>query len=505
VTTALVYVRQSRSKVYERSSSPEVQEAACRALPAVAACDEVEVFVDLDISGSGAKRRPGLAALLQCLEAGGVSVVAAYDQSRAFRNTRDALDFYSLMEKLPDVEVVFEHGRFDRTPVGGFSYTVLSAAHEMERKMSADKVRAAKHHAASLGEMVGAVPAGYLRHGDGSVTVDEATAPTIRRIFADYATGDVSTRGIARRLDAEGIRLPSFRSGWRADTVAQILGNPAYIAQTYSERRSKRLGERMPANWPAIIDRAVWDRVKANLSRFHRKGGRRQQGTGQERSYAFQGLLGCLDCGGRLHCHRLGGRNYYQCRGGRANGCRGVREDTLLAWMLGLWLTIDEDHDLVLSVQSAPKSNRPPDAVKKIDAAMSRLGQRFEWGGVSEAEYRAGLDRYRLLRAEAAADLEPTKPQRSPELPASFAEAWQRFENGSRRGLLAAVFEGFDIEGGALVGATLKAKMASFAAPLEKYRGCSPGGIRTRDLSLERAASWSTRRRGHCSGGRRWD
>jgi site-specific DNA recombinase len=486
VTTALVYVRQSRSKLYERSSSPEVQEAACRALPAVEGCDDVELFVDLDVSG-GKRARRGYDALLARLKVGGVAVVAAYDQSRVFRSTLIAAEFKRDLDE--SVEVVFvQGGAFDRSPVGGFSYAVLAAAHEMEREMAGEKIKARIRRAASLGEMVGAVPAGYLRHADGSVTVDEATAPTIRRIFADYATGDVSTRGIARRLNAEGIHLPSFRSGWRADTVAQILGNPAYIAQAYKKRRSERGpdrdAERMPANWPAIVDGSVWDRVVANLSRFHRKGGRRRQGTGVERPYAFQGLLRCVDCGGRLHCHRLGGRNYYQCRGGRANGCRGVREDTLLAWMLGLWLTIDEDHDLVLSVQSAPKSNRPPDAVKKIDAAMSRLGQRFEWGGVSEAEYRAGLDRYRLLRAEAAADLEPTKPQRSPELPANFAEAWRRFENGSRRGLLAAVFEGFDIEGGAVVEVTLKAKMASFAAPLEKYRGCSPGGIRTRDLSL---------------------
>jgi len=46
-------------------------------------------------------------------------------------------------------------------------------------------------------------------------TVVEKMAPIIRRIFAEYATGEVSTRGIARRLDADGIRLPSFRSGWR--------------------------------------------------------------------------------------------------------------------------------------------------------------------------------------------------------------------------------------------------------------------------------------------------
>src|SRR5579885_2743927 len=97
-TTALVYVRQSRLKEGERTVSPEVQEQQCRALPAVASCETIEVFKDLDISGGKLKGRKGFLALVERIKAGGVNVVAAYDQSRAFRNTSDALDFYSLME-----------------------------------------------------------------------------------------------------------------------------------------------------------------------------------------------------------------------------------------------------------------------------------------------------------------------------------------------------------------------------------------------------------------------
>ena len=47
----LIYVRQSRHRDYERTTSPDVQEAACRDLTAVQTCDQVEVFIDLDKSG----------------------------------------------------------------------------------------------------------------------------------------------------------------------------------------------------------------------------------------------------------------------------------------------------------------------------------------------------------------------------------------------------------------------------------------------------------------------
>ena len=115
------------------------------------------------------------------------------------------------------IEVVFAHGTFDRSPIGGFSYAVLAAAHEMERKMTGEKIKASKRHQAALGAMVGAVPAGYVRRKDGKdlkVEVDEPGAAVVRRIFSDYAGGTLSTRQIARRLNAEGVRLPSFKTDW---------------------------------------------------------------------------------------------------------------------------------------------------------------------------------------------------------------------------------------------------------------------------------------------------
>src|SRR5215472_14638191 len=97
-TSALIYVRQSRHKESERTVSPEVQEQQCRALPAIAVCDDIEVFKDLDISGGKLKGRNGFLALVERIKAGSVDVVGAYDQSRGFRNTTDALAFYALME-----------------------------------------------------------------------------------------------------------------------------------------------------------------------------------------------------------------------------------------------------------------------------------------------------------------------------------------------------------------------------------------------------------------------
>jgi len=121
LSRALIYVRQSRSKSYEHSVSPEVQEEACRRLPAVHRCEQVDVFTDLDISG-GKRARRGYDAMLARIRAGGVDVIAFYDQSRAFRSSLIAAEFKALLEEPAHkaIDVAFVHGTFDRSPVGGF-------------------------------------------------------------------------------------------------------------------------------------------------------------------------------------------------------------------------------------------------------------------------------------------------------------------------------------------------------------------------------------------------
>jgi Recombinase len=139
--------------------------------------------------------------------------------------------------------------------------------------MTGAKIRDSKRYVAGQGQTVGAVPSGYRWEDDGTdrlLVIDEAVAPIIRRIFDEYATGTYSTRDIARRLNAEGLVPPRFKGGWRQDTVAQILGNEAYIGVTYVNRRYRE-GQAIEAQWPVLIERDTWDRVQRLLGRYDRR------------------------------------------------------------------------------------------------------------------------------------------------------------------------------------------------------------------------------------------
>src|SRR5260370_14384480 len=120
----LIYVRQSRHRDYKRTVSPQVQEQGCRSLPEIAACDKVEVFVDLDKSGKSAAGRKEFQAFLKRLEEDPPHVVAVYDQSPTVCNTREAVEVRALMgEGAPPVGVSIVPRSLGRPLGGQFRYT----------------------------------------------------------------------------------------------------------------------------------------------------------------------------------------------------------------------------------------------------------------------------------------------------------------------------------------------------------------------------------------------
>ena len=449
MTVAIIYVRQSRHRDYERTASPEVQRQGCEQLPAVVRCDRVEVFEDLDASGGGTRKRRGYLALVERIASGDVSVVAAYDQSRTFRNTADALAFYALIERHPEIEVGFVHGRFDRSPAGEFTYTTLAAAHAMERRMTAEKMRDAVRFRAAKGEMVGQVPAGYKRDKSGEVSIDEPTADLVRRIFRDYASGRYGVRQIARTLNEGHTLLPSAKTAWRGDTIAQLLGNVAYIGKTYSESRRHRRGSLITGTWQPIIDAETWDAVQRLLLM------RRNSGQSLTRQlpnrYVFEKLLRCT-CGRKLHAQSTKGVRYYRCPGtDAADVCRHlVREDRLLPWADDLFVRLERLQPR--SFAQGVASNRLTSTVNaetlvSIDSRIARLGQRFEWGHIDQSQYQVEWTRLQSLRQQFA-----NQTQRRQRVQLSgVRDAWLKGDAVTRRDLLSTLFDEMDVARGQIV------------------------------------------------------
>jgi hypothetical protein len=70
------------------------------------------------------------------------------------------------------------------------------------------------------------------------------------------------------------------------------------------DNRTKREGPLLDASWPNLIDQETWDRVQWQRQQRHGGGGGRKP-TSELRAYVFQGLLRCVKCDRRMHCHPM--------------------------------------------------------------------------------------------------------------------------------------------------------------------------------------------------------
>lgn len=487
---AIIYVRQSHAKDRENTVSPQTQEEACRALPAVSSCDSIEVYRDLDISGKSVAKRPSFQRLLERLLQDPPDVIAAYDQSRAFRNTTEALEFYALMERLPLLQVVFVHGALDRSPVGEFTYTNLAAAHTMERRMTGAKIAATYAHLNAAGLPTGMPPFGYRREGREFVIEAEEAAVVIR-IF-DLALEGRSTYRIAELLNAEGILKPRARTafGWLPDTVTDILRNPAYIAVTGSKGRAKGKprGDLIAARWEPIVPRATWDRVQEVL-------GQRQVRRGSvPRLHTYARLLRCQRCGEDLRAHfdtNHGKAPYviYQCRKDVAPRCPEprVREDTLDAWVEAFLDSLDDEEQVEIAIERARREPRQgkKQPVEGVEEALKRLTKVYVMGHIDEAEY---VSRQRDLEALRDELLRSEPPANLPEAIRGSAESWRRGTPQGRRKILGVFFERFYVRGGRLVAYVARREYRAEVEALADLTGVHPYGGKGGNLTPDTEA-----------------
>ena len=474
MSIALIYVRQSRNKAGDHTVSPEVQEAGCRALPAVAACTQIEIYRDLDVSG-GKKGRKQYEAMMERIRAGGASVVAAYDQSRAFRSSEFAIMFKALLTEPANaaIQVVFVHGTFDRTPVGGFSYTVLAAAHQMEKDMAAVKIREAYRSLNAKGIPTGPATYGYAYLGktrtSGVLQLDPEQAPVVRRIFDMYAEGS-SPKAIAQTLRDEGISASSKR-GWLPDTIVGMLGNISYTARSYSESRREKAGEIIQATWPALIDDGLFQRVQDRMTRLTpapsrfarakegtRKAPKRKQLPKSATAFTFRGLLWCTECDRRFVSQRDHNHARYFC-GSRETtepceaGKNSIREELLLPWVDDLIAGFELGRMGGLRFGKRPliAKETAAEAIQNLDSRLARLDTRFSLGSIDEPTFRSELEALRRTRANYAAQLVDAP---KPEELEGIAALWKSGDARIRSELLTALFEKLHVTNREIIGYT---------------------------------------------------
>jgi len=269
-------IRKLRCAVYTRKSTEEglemefnsldAQREACEAYVASQRAEGWLLVSDRYDDGGfsgGTLERPALKRLLADIEVGRVDVVVVYKIDRL---SRSLMDFSRLVEVFDRHNVTFvsvTQSFNTTTSMGRLTLNVLLSFAQFEREVIGERIR--DKFAASRRKgmwMGGWAPLGYEVR-DRKLVVNEEDAKLVRSIFQRFLkTGSATI--LARQLIEEGIRN---KYGKLIDKgmLYKLLNNPVYIGEAVHKGVSYR-GEHA-----AIVDRKVWDKVKAQFQINPRK------------------------------------------------------------------------------------------------------------------------------------------------------------------------------------------------------------------------------------------
>lgn len=340
----LIYARYSSQLQNPRSIEDQI--AACLKRAEAEGWPVIECYHDRAISGAAGiddQQRPGLAAMLQRIEAGGIDQVLTESTDRIARHQGDA---FAVREQIE------YHGARLFTLMDGviddITGTIKGLFDARTRKDLAQRVRRGHRGNIKEGKAASGVAYGYRRvtrfddKGEpirGLRDIDPHTSEIVRRIFTEYASG-ISPRQICGRLNAEGIPAP--RGGiWIMSTISGhrregfgILGNPIYIGQLQygrsksvtdprTRKRSMRPGDGEIATGEAphlrIISDELWRAVQDQLEARSTNRPERQRRP----RHLLSGLGQCGVCGNSWIKTR---GEYFGCSGVvQANSCTNRR------------------------------------------------------------------------------------------------------------------------------------------------------------------------------------
>lgn len=184
----------------------------------------------------------------------------------------------------------------------------LEASHQESSKKS-DRLRESwKKRAAraEAGEVISKRVPGHLKVVDKKIIVIPDRAEVLKEMFTMAAEG-MGITSIAGRLNKRG--EPTWGPGrsWRRTVVYQMLTSPAAVGTLQLDMfKDKRDIE---GYYPAVVDKALFQRVQRSLSAKTFGGGSSRAGRNAGYTNLISGIGFCAECGSRMAIINAGPKN----------------------------------------------------------------------------------------------------------------------------------------------------------------------------------------------------
>ncbi|MFN7195341.1 MAG: recombinase family protein [bacterium] len=218
----VAYYRVSTARQGRSGLGLDAQRATVRGLPGIEVSDLVE-FVEVESGRKAA--RPQLQAALDAARVHGARLVVA----KVDRLTRDVGFLQTLLDA--GVEIVFADLPSIQGAVGRFLLLQMVAVAQLEAGLISERTKAALAAAKARGTVLGGWRGGPVVDQAHGLAAAKAKATTAAKrysstIAALRAQGIESATGMARELNARGIRTPRG-SAWQTTTVQRLLARLA--------------------------------------------------------------------------------------------------------------------------------------------------------------------------------------------------------------------------------------------------------------------------------------
>lgn len=352
--TAVIYLRVSSQKQednYSLGDQLSMSTAHCEQRD----YDVLEVHQDVYTGHADESERPGLARALHAIEIGTASVLVVAKGDRLSREDDSPLAYYERIAKKYGARIEYvKPSLLAGTKFAGLGREIESFMNAEERERIRERTMGGMQARIAAGKYR---PAPFSKYGyvlvDGIPALDPETAPIIRRIFEEVASGK-TLRQVALDLTSDGVPTPSMllsRGGlwndkdgnprkpqpiWLPNVMSNLTTDPRYYGDLQVNRRHASKARVRTANGtikvitrvssgeevvhlpcPAIVSKELWDAVQQVRKTNKARAARNNRQPAQTLLRA--GIAYCGYCYRPLYCQfrrnrkHTGSIPYYYC------------------------------------------------------------------------------------------------------------------------------------------------------------------------------------------------
>ncbi len=268
------------------------------------------IYADEGISGTERKKRTAFNRMMRDAAEGRFRIILTKEVSRFSRNILDTISCTRQLRACGVGVLFLTDGISTLEPDAELRLSIMASLAQEESRKTSVRVKWGQTRRMEQGVVFGHSLLGY-RVKNGSMSVREDEAQTVRKIFRLYTEEGYSSGEIAALLNRAETPKANGESGWNSRHILRILKNEKYAGDLVQKKsctpdylshaRKRNCGEEkqivLRDHHEAIVPRGLWELTQQEIRR------RSTGSVGREGGTARSGLSGkicCGECGARF-------------------------------------------------------------------------------------------------------------------------------------------------------------------------------------------------------------